>query len=193
MIHEHSGLLLLRQNVIMIKYDDDEEPHARPNLGKKKKRKRTKELESSKKLSTTKETSKGKASSKGSKTGPAYNLLKGTCSITIELEYHFQECFNALTSKLDWNNLKGERYPFNMSKPLPLQGHLGHLTVAVDYFFNNYLEYLKSSNPERTYTTSIMKTKAARYEIERIEYMVPTLCSPTKVGYDKDALKGIKH
>ncbi|GJY60749.1 hypothetical protein Tco_0461406, partial [Tanacetum coccineum] len=39
----------------------------------------------------------------------------------------------------------------------------------------------------------ITKTKAARYKIEGIEDMVPTLCSPTKVRYDKDALKGIKH
>ncbi|GJY01584.1 hypothetical protein Tco_0359736 [Tanacetum coccineum] len=40
----------------------------------------------------------------------------------IELEYNFQECFNALTDKLDWNNPEGDRYPFDLSKPLPLQG-----------------------------------------------------------------------
>ncbi|GKC45095.1 hypothetical protein Tco_1062817 [Tanacetum coccineum] len=51
------------------------------------------------------------------------------------------------------------------------------------HFFNNDLEYLKSSDPERTYTTSITKTKAARYEIEGIEDMVPTLWSLNKVGY----------
>ncbi|GJX21890.1 hypothetical protein Tco_0226335 [Tanacetum coccineum] len=96
-------------------------------------------------------------------------------------------------NKLDWNNPEGDRYPFDLSKPLLLQGHPGHLPIAVGYFFNNDLEYLKSSNPERMYTTSITKTKAARYEIEGIEDMVPTLWSPTKVGYDKDALKGIKH
>ncbi|GKC33459.1 hypothetical protein Tco_1040753, partial [Tanacetum coccineum] len=124
--------------------------------------------------------------------GPAYDLLKVTCTSRIELGYHFQECFNALTEKLDWNNPEGDRYPFDLSKPLPLQGHPGHVTV-VDYFFNNDLEYLKSYDPERTHTTSITKTKATRYEIERIEDMVPTLWSPTKVGYDKDALKGIKH
>nr|GEX81152.1 retrovirus-related Pol polyprotein from transposon TNT 1-94 [Tanacetum cinerariifolium] len=49
--------------------DDDEHPLARPNQGKKTKKRRTKELESSKKQSTTKETPKGKAPSKGSKTG----------------------------------------------------------------------------------------------------------------------------
>ncbi|GJY39944.1 hypothetical protein Tco_0426308 [Tanacetum coccineum] len=114
--------------------------------------------------------------------GLAYNLLKGTCSSGIKLEYHFQECFNALTDMLDWNNSEGDCYPFDLSKPLPLQGHPGRLTVAADYFFNNDLEYMKSSDPERTYTTSITKTKAAQYEIEGIEHMVPTLWSPTKVG-----------
>ncbi|GJT44164.1 hypothetical protein Tco_0952879 [Tanacetum coccineum] len=123
----------------------------------------------------------------------AYNLLKGTCTSSIELEYNIQECFNALTDKLDWNNQEGYRYPFDLSQPLPLQGHPGHLTIAADYFFNNDLEYLKYSDPERTYTTSIKKTKASWYEIVGIEDMVPTLWSPTKVGYDKDALKGIKH
>ncbi|GJS86710.1 hypothetical protein Tco_0769346 [Tanacetum coccineum] len=125
--------------------------------------------------------------------GTAYNLLKGTCSRSIELKYHFQECFNALTDRHEWNNLEGDHYPFDLSKPLPLQGHLGHLTVAIDYFFKNDLEYLKSFDPERMYTTSIMKTKAARYDIVGIDDMVLTLWSPTKVGYDKDALKGIKH
>ncbi|GJZ20348.1 hypothetical protein Tco_0556938 [Tanacetum coccineum] len=125
--------------------------------------------------------------------GPAFNLLKGTCSSSIELEYNFQECFNALTDKLDWNNPEEDRYPFDLSKPLPLQGPQGHRTVAVDYFFNNDLEYLKTSDLEVTYTTSITKIKAARYEIKGIEYMVPTLWSTIKHAYDKDADKGIKH
>nr|GEV84908.1 hypothetical protein [Tanacetum cinerariifolium] len=80
-------------------------------------------------------------------------------------------CFNALTDMLDWNNPEGDRYPVNLSKPLPLQGHPGHLTVDVDYFFKHDLEYLKSFNPERMYTTLITKTKATRYEIEGIEDM----------------------
>ncbi|GKG59207.1 hypothetical protein Tco_0602916, partial [Tanacetum coccineum] len=66
-------------------------------------------------------------------------------------------------------------------------------TVVVDYFFNNDLEYLKTSDPKKTYTTSIMKTKAARYDIVGIEDMVPTLWSTIKHAYDKDAAKGIKH
>ncbi|GJT45675.1 hypothetical protein Tco_0954390, partial [Tanacetum coccineum] len=111
----------------------------------------------------------------------------------IELEYNFQECFNALTDKLDWNNLEADRYPFDLSKPLPLQGPLGHRTVAVDYFFNNDLEHLKTSDPEVTYITSIMKTKAAQYEIKGIEDMLPILWSTIKHAYGKDAKKGIRH
>nr|GEV82881.1 reverse transcriptase domain-containing protein [Tanacetum cinerariifolium] len=47
--------------------------------------------------------------------------------------------------KLNWNNPEGDHYPFDMSKPLPLQ--------------------------EKTYTTSITNTKAAGYEIMGIEDM----------------------
>ncbi|GKA72026.1 hypothetical protein Tco_0778242 [Tanacetum coccineum] len=42
-------------------------------------------------------------------------------------------------------------------------------TCSNNYFFNNDLEYLKTSDPEVTYTTSITKTKAARYEIKGME------------------------
>ncbi|GJU30128.1 hypothetical protein Tco_1173717 [Tanacetum coccineum] len=80
-----------------------------------------------------------------------------------------------------------------MSKPLLLKGRPGHLTVGSEYFFNNDLEYLKSSDLEKKYTTSITKTKAARYELAGIEDMIPSLWSVTKVGYDKYVERGIKH
>ncbi|GKC05061.1 hypothetical protein Tco_0996671 [Tanacetum coccineum] len=72
--------------------------------------------------------------------GPVYNLLKGTC--------------------------QSDRCPFDLSKPLPLKGRPSHLTIPVEYFFNNDLEYLKSENMERKYITSIMKTKAASEDSE---------------------------
>ncbi|GKB03474.1 hypothetical protein Tco_0831617 [Tanacetum coccineum] len=171
--------------------------------GKKTKRKRTKESKSSKKPSTTKETPKGKALSKDSKTGKSASTKEAVKEPTAEVvmvnagkdvvrdDDQPQDTSEPKTSKtlnpesftqpprpptpdpkwnkhkLDWNNPEGDRYPFDLSKPLPLQ--------------------------EKTYTTSIMKTKAARYEIEGIEDIVPMLWSPTKVGYDKYAFKGIKH
>ncbi|GJV53394.1 hypothetical protein Tco_1449135 [Tanacetum coccineum] len=75
--------------------------------------------------------------------GPTFMLLKGTCGNQIELEYNFEQCHLALSDKLDWTNPEGDRCPFDMSKPLPLQGPPGHLIVPLDFFFNNDLEYLK--------------------------------------------------
>nr|GEW06350.1 hypothetical protein [Tanacetum cinerariifolium] len=85
----------------------------------------------------------------------------------IELEYNFQECLNVLTDKLDWNNLEGDRYLFNLSKPLPLQGPL-----------------------EVAYTTSITKTKAARYKIKGIEDMVSKIFKQNV--YSTKAILGVK-
>ncbi|GJV58310.1 ribonuclease H-like domain-containing protein, partial [Tanacetum coccineum] len=81
--------------------------------------------------------------------GPVYKLLKGTCTSSIELEYNMEEYFKALTDKLDWNNPEGDRCPFNLTKPLPLKGCPGRLTVAAEYIFNNDLDFLKSSDPEK--------------------------------------------
>ncbi|GJY15946.1 hypothetical protein Tco_0386368 [Tanacetum coccineum] len=41
--------------------------------------------------------------------GSAYNLLKCTCKSFVELEYHFKECYKAITNRLDWNNPKGNQ------------------------------------------------------------------------------------
>ncbi|GJY75171.1 hypothetical protein Tco_0480287 [Tanacetum coccineum] len=57
----------------------------------------------------------------------------------LELEYDFEECYKALSKKLDWSNPKGEEYPFDLSKPLTLIMESGHQIVSADYFFNNDL------------------------------------------------------
>ncbi|GKA08493.1 hypothetical protein Tco_0687824, partial [Tanacetum coccineum] len=52
--------------------------------------------------------------------GPAFKLLKGTSTNFAELEYDFEECYKALSEKLNWENPKGGDYPFDLTKPLPL-------------------------------------------------------------------------
>ncbi|GJU97576.1 hypothetical protein Tco_1326847 [Tanacetum coccineum] len=96
-----------------------------------------------------------------------------------------EECYRALSNQLDWNNPEGNRCPYDLSKPLPLQEIRGRLTVPADFFFNNDLEYLRRGSTDRKYTASKTKTKAAKYDVEGIEDMVPNLCSPIKVAYDK--------
>ncbi|GJW14649.1 hypothetical protein Tco_0018782 [Tanacetum coccineum] len=125
--------------------------------------------------------------------GLTYELLKGTCMSYVELDYNMEECYKALTGQLDWNNPKGDRYPFDLSKPLPLVKSGNRQIVPVDYFFNNDLAYLQGESTGRTYTTSLTKTKAAKYDLKGIEDMVPILWSPIKVAYDKHALLGTSH
>ncbi|GJW99726.1 hypothetical protein Tco_0183640 [Tanacetum coccineum] len=88
-------------------------------------------------------------------------------------------------TKADLTNPEGERCPYDLSKPLPLHESRGRLTVPANFFFNNDLEYLRAGSTNRKYTTSTTKTKAAKYELEGIEDMVPKLWSPIKIAYDK--------
>ncbi|GKE19424.1 hypothetical protein Tco_1427001 [Tanacetum coccineum] len=67
------------------------------------------------------------------------DILKGTCRSYVELEYNMEDCYKALTDQLDWNNPEGDRYPFDLSKPLPQVKSGNHQIVPVDYFFNNDL------------------------------------------------------
>ncbi|GKC38099.1 hypothetical protein Tco_1050483, partial [Tanacetum coccineum] len=63
--------------------------------------------------------------------------------------------------------------------------------VPGNYFINNNLEYLKGGSSSRKYTTSITKTKVAKYDtIVGIEDMVPSLWSPVK-WYDYRYLEEI--
>ncbi|GJR42887.1 hypothetical protein Tco_1310990 [Tanacetum coccineum] len=121
--------------------------------------------------------------------GPAVNLLKGTCKSLTKLEYHFEEYSKAITKRLNWHNLKGKLYPFDLRKPFPLiLDHRGRQVIPQDYFINNDLEYLKGGILSRQYSTSVTKNKLLLMRSNWIEDMVPNLWSPIKVVYDKHAI-----
>ncbi|GKB41044.1 hypothetical protein Tco_0885986 [Tanacetum coccineum] len=103
--------------------------------------------------------------------GPAFKLLKGIRTNFAELEYDFEECYKALSEKLDWDNPKGGDYPLDLTKLLPLVMNENHQIVPDDYFFNNDLKYLQGGISTMPYTTSITKTKAAQYDLSGIEDM----------------------
>ncbi|GKE66025.1 hypothetical protein Tco_1520186 [Tanacetum coccineum] len=52
--------------------------------------------------------------------GPTFELMKGTCKSLVELEYLFEEVYKETMDQLDWNNPKGQQYPHDLRKPLPL-------------------------------------------------------------------------
>ncbi|GJQ93481.1 hypothetical protein Tco_0004620 [Tanacetum coccineum] len=122
-----------------------------------------------------------------------FKLLKGTRSNYAELEYDFEECYKALSEKLDWENPEGSDYPFDLSKPLPLIKRGKHQRVPFEYFINNDLMYLQGEVSTMTYTTSTTKSKAAQYDLSGIEDMVPNIWSLVKVAYDRYVLWGISH
>nr|GEV09524.1 integrase, catalytic region, zinc finger, CCHC-type, peptidase aspartic, catalytic [Tanacetum cinerariifolium] len=106
--------------------------------------------------------------------GPTFRLLKGTRSNYAELEYDFEECYKALSEKLEWENPEGGDYPFDLSKPLPLITRGNCQSVPVEFFINNDLKYLQRGISTMTYTMSTNKTKATQYDLPGIKDMRKT-------------------
>nr|GEZ08994.1 hypothetical protein [Tanacetum cinerariifolium] len=128
--------------------------------------------------------------------GPTYKLMKGSCKSLVELEFFLEEVYKATTDQLDWVNPKGQQYPHNLLKPLPLiPDSQGRRVIPFDHFINNDLEYLRGCASSHKYTTSVTKKKAADYgHIKWIEDLVPrTMWIQEPVGYDKHALWGISY
>nr|GEY86016.1 hypothetical protein [Tanacetum cinerariifolium] len=76
--------------------------------------------------------------------GPTFDLMKGSCTSLIELEYHLEEVYKAATDQLDWVNPEGQQYPHNLLQPLPLiPDNRGRHVIPFAQFINNDLEYLQ--------------------------------------------------
>nr|GEY62484.1 hypothetical protein [Tanacetum cinerariifolium] len=61
----------------------------------------------------------------------------------------------------------------NVSKPLPLGGPPGQVTIQSDFFFNKDMKYLRYDSKGRRPTLSISKMKAEYYTDAGLEQMVP--------------------
>ncbi|GKD67378.1 hypothetical protein Tco_1309486, partial [Tanacetum coccineum] len=70
--------------------------------------------------------------------GPAYEIVKVFHPNAIHLQFQMEECHKLLTDQVDDAILR-----YNISKPLPLGGEQGHVTIQHDFFFNKDLEYLR--------------------------------------------------
>ncbi|GJW41281.1 hypothetical protein Tco_0067126 [Tanacetum coccineum] len=89
---------------------------------------------------------------------------------------------------LNITNLTQELLPL-----LLIPNHQVRHVIPFNYFINNDLEYLKGGSLSRKYSTSVTKTKAATYEVQWIEDMVPNIWSPVKVVYIKNMPTGVHH
>nr|GEV05316.1 retrovirus-related Pol polyprotein from transposon TNT 1-94 [Tanacetum cinerariifolium] len=86
--------------------------------------------------------------------GHTFELMKGSCTSLIELEYHLEEVNKATTDQLDWVNPEGQQYPHNLLQPLLLiPDNLGRRVIPFAHFINNDLEYLRGDLVPRTMWT----------------------------------------
>nr|GEV50383.1 hypothetical protein [Tanacetum cinerariifolium] len=119
--------------------------------------------------------------------GLTYELMKGSYKSIVELEFFLEEVYKATTNQLNWNNLKGQQYPHDLLKPLPLiPNSRGRRIIPFDHFINNDLEYLRGGASSRKYTTLVTKTKAADYRhIKWIEDLIPRTMESARDVYSK--------
>nr|GEX32515.1 hypothetical protein [Tanacetum cinerariifolium] len=100
--------------------------------------------------------------------GPAFEIIKVFHPDVIHLQYQMEECHKLLTDNVDDPILR-----HNDSKPLPLGGPPGQVTIQSDFFFNNDLEYLRYGSKGSRPALSISKMKATYYHDVGLEQMVP--------------------
>nr|GEU39370.1 integrase, catalytic region, zinc finger, CCHC-type, peptidase aspartic, catalytic [Tanacetum cinerariifolium] len=86
--------------------------------------------------------------------GPAFEIVKVFHPDVIHLQYQMEECHKLLTDSMDASILR-----HSVSKPLPLGGPPGHVTIQSNFFFNKYLEYLRYGSKGSRPALSISKIK----------------------------------
>ncbi|GKC63710.1 hypothetical protein Tco_1096308 [Tanacetum coccineum] len=100
-----------------------------------------------------------------------------------------EECHKLLTNQVDDAIIK-----HNVSKPLPLGGQPGQITIQADFFFNKDLEYLRYGSKGGRPALSISKMKVAYYPDVGLEQMVPDeMWIEEECKYDIMAMYGISH
>ncbi|GKE32309.1 hypothetical protein Tco_1451631 [Tanacetum coccineum] len=98
-----------------------------------------------------------------------------------------------MQSRLRRPNFQGHRVVPDVSKPLPLRGPPGQVTIQTQYFFNKDMEYLVSGDKGRRSALSLSKLKVAQYLDFRLEELVPSLWIESEREYDISATYGISH
>ncbi|GJV32640.1 hypothetical protein Tco_1393040 [Tanacetum coccineum] len=123
--------------------------------------------------------------------GQAYKVVRPFHKNNISLQFQMKECHLLLTDQIDLMNPEGNRVVHDVSKPLPLGGPPGQITIQPQYFFNKDLKYLVSGDKERRHALSISKLKAAYYLDFGLEELVPNLWAKREREYDISAAYGI--
>nr|GEZ12908.1 hypothetical protein [Tanacetum cinerariifolium] len=121
-------------------------------------------------------------------TGPAFEPIKVFHPNVIHLQYQMEECHKLPTDSVDDSILR-----HNVSKPLPLGGPPGQVTIQSDFFFNKDLKYLRNGSNGSRPALSISKMKAAYYPDIGLEQMVPEqMWIDEECKYDVTSIYGVQ-
>nr|GEX43095.1 hypothetical protein [Tanacetum cinerariifolium] len=154
-----------RETVILKRRrDDDDDQEEGPSAGSDRGSKRRREGKETESASAPLETLRVDTLTPELLAGPTFELMKGSCTSLIDLEYHLEEVYKASTDQLDWVNPEDQQYPHDLLQPLPLiPNNRGRRVIPFAHFIKNDLEYLQGGVSSRKYTTSVTKMKAADY------------------------------
>nr|GEX72331.1 hypothetical protein [Tanacetum cinerariifolium] len=98
--------------------------------------------------------------------GLAFEIIKVFHPDVIHLQYQMEKCHKLLTDSVDETILRN-----NVSKPLPLGGPSGQVTIQSDFVFKKDLEYLRYGSKGSRPALSISKMKAAYYPDAGLEQL----------------------
>ncbi|GJQ93053.1 hypothetical protein Tco_0004192 [Tanacetum coccineum] len=199
-----SNLTADEQKELYKALDKDEDPPAR-SVQWMKRQKTSKDTESTKgsksKESKSTSSSKGTTRSQPKSSGKSaqveelnhlvrlvFNLLKGTCRIRVELGYNIEEFYKAVTDGLDWNNLEGKKYLFDLSKPLLLIMDRAVTKVKVMKWYDyGYLEEIKvRREDQRLY--KFKEGDFLRLHLHDIEEMLLLLVQKKLFNLERDVI-----
>nr|GEV33013.1 hypothetical protein [Tanacetum cinerariifolium] len=117
--------------------------------------------------------------------GPTFELVKVFHPNVIHLQYQMEECHKLLT-----DSVAESINSYNVSKPLPLGGPPGQVTIQSDFFFNKDLEYLRYDSKGGRPALLISNMKVAYYLDFGLEQMVPDqMWIEEGCKYDIDAIE----
>ncbi|GKB06843.1 hypothetical protein Tco_0835076 [Tanacetum coccineum] len=126
--------------------------------------------------------------------GQAYEVVKPFYPDVVHLQFQMEECHKMLTNQIDWANPEVDQVRIDISKPLPLSGPPGHVTIQTQFFFNKDLDYLRYGSKGSGQALLISKMKAARYHDFGLELLVPEhMWIDDVCTYDISASYGISH
>nr|GEW47417.1 hypothetical protein [Tanacetum cinerariifolium] len=123
------------------------------------------------------------------------NLIQDNLALEERLDKHGSRLYNLGNLNIPQKvNPESDQVRIDVSRPLPLGGPPGHVTIQIQFFFNKDLDHLRYGNKGSRPALSISKMKAAHYPDFGLKLLVPEQMWIDEVcTYEISAAYGISH